>query len=561
MNFEQLGLSENILRAVTDLGYTQPTPIQEQAIPHLLMGRDLIGCAQTGTGKTASFTLPLIEHLASGRSRARMPRTIILEPTRELALQVAENVEAYSKYVKLTSALLIGGERFDEQVAQISKGVDVLIATPGRILDLIGRGNLMLNDIKVFVIDEADRMLDMGFIPDIDKIAAQLPVMRQTVLFSATMPKEIRALAQKYLHTPKEVTVAPPASPAKTVEQKCSFVPAKQKRAALRALLNSETVESAFIFCNRKRDVGIVARSLQKHGFSAASMHGDLPQYKRTETLEKFRTGETTILVCSDVAARGIDVQNISHVFNFDVPMNAEDYVHRIGRTGRAGNSGKSYTLVSPNDEKYFDAVEKLVQMSIPKITIEGIPSEDSSSAEKAQSKPSRKPRDAKDTNKKASTSNQNGQQRTNTKQRNYGNQHAEVIDDHNFNTDPNVEGFGDHTPHFMLVDSKKRQKHTVHKRQQQNNATSDTVEETEKTVDTSKTSSEKEIVKIDIVTAPVEETSTSETKTETVAVKAAPAEEPSQPESPAETATEETVDRKKEDDQGAMAQASTEGN
>lgn len=542
MNFEELGLSENVLRAVTDAGYTQPTPIQAEAIPQLLMGRDLIGCAQTGTGKTASFTLPIIEHLASGRSRARMPRAIILEPTRELALQVSENVETYGKYHKLTSALLIGGERFDEQVNQLMKGVDILIATPGRILDLIDRGNLMLNDIKIFVIDEADRMLDMGFIPDINKIASMLPMMRQTVLFSATMPPEIRSLAQKYLNSPKEITVAPPASPAKTVEQQCAFTHTKQKRAALRVLLNQETVESAFIFCNRKRDVGIVARSLQKHGYSAASLHGDMPQYKRTETLEKFRSNDVNLLVCSDVAARGIDVQNVSHVFNFDVPMNAEDYVHRIGRTGRAGKEGKAFTLVGPSDLKFFEAVEKLISVKIPQIQLEGIDVFDPNAEEETQpSRPQRKQREPRRRDQ--------GTQRSTSRYSN--NQHDAVIDDHNFNKDTEIVGFGDHVPYFIKVNIKDRKKHTVHRRRQNQQTSSETPKDTVKETNSTDAQDAPEVIKIDIVTTEnqtvktpetvSEEASTPSTKTETTSEKAS-----EKPTEAVEAVKEQTNDEKK---------------
>jgi superfamily II DNA/RNA helicase len=372
--FADLGLSEDILRAIKDLGYTAPTPIQEQAIPHVLMMRDVLGCAQTGTGKTAGFVLPMLEILGAGRARARMPRSLILEPTRELAAQVAENFENYGKYHKLSMARLTGGETMVEQIRALDAGVDVLIATPGRMLDLFDRGKIMLADIKIFVIDEADRMLDMGFIPDVERIAALLPPLKQTLFFSATMPPEIRKLADRFLRNPKTVTVSPPASTAENVTQK--FVMLTQtndwlKRETLRALLRRDNVKNAFIFCNRKRDVALLHKSLVKHGFNAGALHGDMEQSERTATLDKFRHDEISLLVCSDVAARGLDIDAVSHVFNFDVPFNAEDYVHRIGRTGRAGLSGTAYTLVTPDDMKQIAAIESLIKQAVEREKIE----------------------------------------------------------------------------------------------------------------------------------------------------------------------------------------------
>ncbi len=372
MRFSDLGLGPDVLKAVEDTGYTQPTPIQEQAIPLVLQGRDILGCAQTGTGKTASFTLPMIDILASGRARARMPRSLILEPTRELAAQVANNFEVYGKYNKLNMALLVGGEAFSDQVRKLDRGVDVLIATPGRMMDLFDRGNILLSDIKVFVIDEADRMLDMGFIPDIERIVSLLPRLRQTLLFSATMPPEIRRLADAFLINPREVTVAPPASPAETVEQAMVMSARDDKRKLLRHLLRAEDVKNALIFCNRKRDVTILYRSLERHGFNVGSLHGDMPQNRRTETLEAFKTGQLALLVCSDVAARGLDIAGLSHVFNFDVPINAEDYVHRIGRTGRAGRSGRSFTLATSEDVKQVAAISRLIKREVPIVVVEG---------------------------------------------------------------------------------------------------------------------------------------------------------------------------------------------
>jgi superfamily II DNA/RNA helicase len=372
MLFTELGLGPEVLRAVEDVGYATPTPIQEKAIPWVLQGRDVLGCAQTGTGKTASFTLPMIDLLGRGRARARMPRSLILEPTRELAAQVADNFELYGKYHKLSMALLIGGESFVDQVKKLERGVDVLIATPGRMMDLFDRGNILLTDIKILVIDEADRMLDMGFIPDIERIVGLLPRQRQTLFFSATMPPEIKRLADKFLSSPEEVTVAPPATTAATVAQHLVVVHERDKRAALRSLLASDEVKNAFIFCNRKRDVAIVHGSLCKHGFNAGALHGDLAQSKRMETLEAFKAGSIDLLVCSDVAARGIDISNVSHVFNFDTPHHSEDYVHRIGRTGRAGKTGRAFTLAAPDDGKLVEAIEKLINQPIPRLELEG---------------------------------------------------------------------------------------------------------------------------------------------------------------------------------------------
>jgi superfamily II DNA/RNA helicase len=375
MDFSELHLSPEVLQAVCDAGYTSPTPIQQQAIPHVKNERDVLGCAQTGTGKTASFVLPMIDMLAAGRSRARMPRSLILEPTRELATQVAESFERYGKYHRLTMALLIGGESFVDQERKLDRGVDVLIATPGRLLDLYGRGKIILSDTRILVIDEADRMLDMGFIPDVERIVGLLPRNRQTLFFSATMPAEIRRLADAFLTNPVEVAVAPPASPAATVVQSIAVVDPREKRDALRRLIRSEDVKNALIFCNRKRDVDILHKSLVQHGFDAAALHGDMPQPKRTETLERFKGGEVRLLVASDVAARGLDIKGMSHVFCFDVPIHAEDYVHRIGRTGRAGLSGRSFMLAVPEDGRAVAAIVKLIGKEIPLATIEGIES------------------------------------------------------------------------------------------------------------------------------------------------------------------------------------------
>ena len=373
MNFDELGLSPELLRAVADAGYTTPTPIQEQAIPIVLTGRDVLGCAQTGTGKTAGFTLPMIEMLGKGRAKARMPRSLILEPTRELAAQVSESFEKYGKYHKLSMALLIGGVSFGDQEKALDRGVDVLIATPGRLLDHFERGRILLNDVKILVIDEADRMLDMGFIPDVERIVGLLPKIRQTLFFSATMPPEIRRLADAFLSNPKEISVTPPTTAATTVTQHLIVVDDAQKRDALRRLIHGEQVKNALIFCNRKRDVDILVKSLARHNFNVAGLHGDMAQSHRTETLERFKNGEITFLVCSDVAARGLDIPEMSHVFNFDVPIHAEDYIHRIGRTGRAGREGRAFTIATPDDGRFVAAIEKLVGKQIPRTSIDGL--------------------------------------------------------------------------------------------------------------------------------------------------------------------------------------------
>jgi superfamily II DNA/RNA helicase len=368
--FADLGLSEPILRAIEEKGYKHPTPIQAQAIPAVLSGRDVMGVAQTGTGKTASFTLPMLDILSGSRARARMPRSLILEPTRELALQVAENFVEYGRHLKLNHALLIGGESLNDQKDALMKGVDVLIATPGRLIDLFERGGLMLTDTRLLVIDEADRMLDMGFIPDVERIVAMLPKTRQTLFFSATMAPEIRRLSDAFLDNPRMITVSKSASVATTIVAGLALVAEGDKREALRRLIGSEEVGNALIFCNRKRDVDILYKSLSQHGFSVGALHGDMSQPARFATLDKFKKGELRLLVCSDVAARGIDIGGLSHVFNFDVPHHAEDYVHRIGRTGRAGLTGHAFTLCSPEDRLAVEAIEKLTGFAIPRIVV-----------------------------------------------------------------------------------------------------------------------------------------------------------------------------------------------
>ncbi len=362
--FADLGLSQKVLSAVTDAGYTTPTPIQAGAIPFALQRRDICGIAQTGTGKTASFVLPMLTLLEKGRARARMPRTLILEPTRELAAQVAENFEKYGKNHRLNIALLIGGVSFEDQDRKLERGADVLICTPGRLLDHFERGKLLMSAVEIFVIDEADRMLDMGFIPDIERIAKLIPFTRQTLFFSATMPPEIQKLADRFLQNPERVEVAKPASTAKTVTQRFVASHGKdyEKRATLRDLIRAQTdLKNAIIFCNRKKDVSDLFRSLDRHGFSAGALHGDMDQRSRMAMLQNFKDGNLQLLVASDVAARGLDIPDVSHVFNFDVPIHSEDYVHRIGRTGRAGRSGAAFTIVTKRDTKHVDAIEKLI--------------------------------------------------------------------------------------------------------------------------------------------------------------------------------------------------------
>jgi superfamily II DNA/RNA helicase len=371
-DFNGLGLSAKVTAAVADAGYTKPTDIQAQAIPYVLQKKDIIGIAQTGTGKTASIVLTMMTLLESGRARARMPRTLILEPTRELAAQVHENFEKYGKNHRLNVALLIGGVSFDDQNKILDRGADVLIATPGRMLDQFERGRILLSGVDILVIDEADRMLDMGFIPDIERICGLLPTRRQTLFFSATMPPEIQKLTHRFLRDPVKIEVARQNSTAETIDQKLVRVPAKpeDKRAVLRSIIRGETaLTNAIIFCNRKRDVATLARSLERHGFDAGALHGDMDQKSRTETLDRFRGGKLKFLIASDVAARGLDIPAVSHVLNFDVPTHAEDYIHRIGRTGRAGRSGTSITLAAPSDGKYVDAIEKLIQRDIPEVS------------------------------------------------------------------------------------------------------------------------------------------------------------------------------------------------
>jgi superfamily II DNA/RNA helicase len=368
MSFADLGLSDELLRSVADSGYDEPTPIQRAAIPSVLMGKDLVGIAQTGTGKTAGFVLPMIDILHHGRSRARMPRSLILEPTRELAQQVSENFEKYGKYHPLSMALLIGGVQMGDQIAALEKGVDVLIATPGRLLDLFGRGKILLTGCELLVIDEADRMLDMGFIPDIEEICSKLPRGRQTLLFSATMPPPIKKLADKFLNDPKTIEVARPATANVNIDQKLVMVSGPKKRDAVRHILREPGFKNAIIFCNKKVTVREVYTSLKRSGFSVGQIQGDMDQSSRIAEFDRFKKDEIHVLVASDVAARGLDVKGVSHVINFDVPWQPDDYIHRIGRTGRAGLTGIAYTLATPADAEAIASIEKLTGIDLPRV-------------------------------------------------------------------------------------------------------------------------------------------------------------------------------------------------
>ena len=399
MTFADLGLSDELLRSVGESGYNDPTPIQRQAIPSVLMGRDIVGIAQTGTGKTAAFVLPMIDILGEGRSRARMPRSLILEPTRELAAQVAENFEKYGKYHKLNMALLIGGTNMADQIKKLEKGVDVLIATPGRLMDLFGRGKILLTGCNLLVIDEADRMLDMGFIPDIEEICTKLPANRQTLLFSATMPAPIKKLADKFLTNPKAIEVSRPASSNLLIDQRLVRVDARKKKDALVGLLRAVGVTNAIIFSNRKTTVRELAVSLQRSGFRAGQIHGDMEQPERIKELERFKAEEINILVASDVAARGLDIKGVSHVFNYDVPWQPDDYIHRIGRTGRAGATGQAITLATSADADAIASIEKLIGSKIQTLGAAAEPAhgEPAEAAEPvAEEKPARRGRGRK---------------------------------------------------------------------------------------------------------------------------------------------------------------------
>ena len=451
MGFDRLGLTDATLKAVQEAGYENPTPIQAQAIPQVLMGRDILGIAQTGTGKTASFTLPMIDILSEGRARARMPRTLILEPTRELAAQVAENFEKYGVYHKLTMALLIGGVNFAEQDRALDRGVDVLIATPGRLIDHLERGKLMLTGIDILVVDEADRMLDMGFIPDVEKICERIPRKHQTLFFSATMPPPIEGLAKKFLTDPKQIEVAAPSSTASTIEQKLVWCHPREKRETLRTLIRGQEIDNGIIFCNRKRDVKEVHASLTRHDFDVAQLHGDMVQSERLQVLDQFKKGEVKLLIASDVAARGLDIAAVSHVFNFDVPTHAEDYVHRIGRTGRAGREGHAFTMAANTDDdrKYVSYIEKLIDKPIP--VLEGYePFEKQDAAEKKSRSGGRKSSPRGNSREDGADDQRNAKQtaRRDTRSRGRGRDRDTDIDAPN-----TVVGMGDHVPAFLMID------------------------------------------------------------------------------------------------------------
>ena len=460
MTFSELGLSPKVLSAVEAAGYSEPTPIQAQAIPHVLQRRDVMGIAQTGTGKTASFVLPMLSMLESGRARARMPRTLILEPTRELATQVEDNFQKYGINHKLNVALLIGGVSFEDQLRVLDRGADVLIATPGRLLDLFDRGRILMTGVEILVIDEADRMLDMGFIPDIERIVKMVPFTRQTLFFSATMPPIIEKLADQFLQNPVQVAVAAASSTAKTVEQKLVKAPSKpaEKRAVLRDLLNNATeLKNGIIFCNRKRDVATLHRSLVKHGYSAGSLHGDMDQTSRTRTLEGFRSDEIALLVASDVAARGLDIPDVSHVFNYDAPTHPEDYVHRIGRCGRAGRDGWAFTLVTGEDKKYLDAILNLTGDDIPWHKAAAAPTTESD-AETQPGKPRssrRKPRNAAESATaeadatKTSAAIEDRPKRQNEQSGSKAKRSQNRDRDHR--DGPTPKGLGDHVPAFIM--------------------------------------------------------------------------------------------------------------
>ena len=449
--FSDLALSPKILKAIEAAGYETPTPIQEGAIPSALEGRDVLGIAQTGTGKTASFTLPMIHMLARGRARARMPRSLVLCPTRELAAQVAENFDTYAQNVKLTKALLIGGVSFKEQDALIDRGVDVLIATPGRLLDHFERGKLLLTGVQIMVVDEADRMLDMGFIPDIERIFSLTPFTRQTLFFSATMASEIERITNTFLSNPVRIEVARQATASETIAQEVILIKpsrrdraAKEKRETLRAIIEREgdACSNAIVFCNRKVDVDIVAKSLKKHGFDAAPIHGDLDQSQRTKTLDAFRDGELRFLVASDVAARGLDVPSVSHVFNYDVPSHSEDYVHRIGRTGRAGREGKAVMISAPVDEKNLAAIEKLIDKEIPR-------AENPTPKPEKKSKRAEKPEQPKAEPKTEVEAKPAAEAKVETPKKERGNRGRRERS--------NVVGMGDHMPSFIAKSFEER--------------------------------------------------------------------------------------------------------
>ncbi len=445
MGFDLLGISDELLKAVADSGYTEPTPIQRQAIPAVLQGRDILGIAQTGTGKTAGFTLPMLDILAQGRSRARMPRSLILEPTRELAHQVAESFDRYGKHYKLTKALLIGGVAFGDQDKLLEKGVDVLIATPGRLIDQFQRSKILMSGVEILVIDEADRMLDMGFIPDVERICSMLPAKRQTLFFSATMPPPVKSLADRFLRDPKVIEVARPASANLSIAQNLVQVSERVKRDVLRSLLKSETVQNAIIFCNRKKDVKLLLDSLKRHKFNVAALHGDMEQSDRLKVLDAFKSGETQLLVASDVAARGLDIPSVSHVFNFDVPFHAEDYVHRIGRTGRAGRAGKAFTFATAREMELIEDIEKLIGTVIPRHDVSGLTETKDVPAPKADAKAPPKPRSNPAADTEAAAAPRTRRARATKPEKS-------IVADEAVSPKSDETGWGEHVPAFFLA-------------------------------------------------------------------------------------------------------------
>ncbi len=441
MGFDLLGLSDELRKAVADSGYTEPTPIQRQAIPAVLQGRDILGIAQTGTGKTAGFTLPMLDILAQGRSRARMPRSLILEPTRELAHQVAESFDRYGKHYKLTKALLIGGVAFGDQDKLLERGVDVLIATPGRLIDQFQRSKILMSGVEILVIDEADRMLDMGFIPDVERICSMLPAKRQTLFFSATMPPPVKALADRFLRDPKVIEVSRPATANTSILQNLVLVADRQKRDALRSLLQSETVQNAIVFCNRKKDVKLLLDSLKRYNFNVAALHGDMEQSDRLKVLDSFKSGETKLLVASDVAARGLDIPSVSHVFNFDVPFHADDYIHRIGRTGRAGRSGTAFTFATTKEMELVEAIEKLTGMPIPRHDMVGLTADKAVPAKTAAKAPAKTPKKAAEKSVAVRTARPRPTKAAKS-----------TNDDNKIVNNEDGAGWGDHVPAFFLA-------------------------------------------------------------------------------------------------------------
>jgi len=450
--FDDLGLGPEVLRAVAKAGYREPTPIQAQAIPVVLQGRDVLGCAQTGTGKTAAFTLPMIEVLGQGRAKARMPRSLVLSPTRELAMQTAENFDIYGKHHALTMALLIGGVALDDQTRKLERGVDVLIATPGRLLDHFERGALLLNGVKILVIDEADRMLDMGFMPDVERIVGLLPPLRQTLMFSATMPPEIRRLANTILHNAKEIRVTPPASPADTVEHFLVRATARGKRRLLEGFLRTEAVRNGLVFCNRKRDTADLARALARDGFSVDALHGDMDQGSRIATLEAFKRGDVRFLVATDVAGRGLDIFGLSHVFNYDVPIRAEDYVHRIGRTGRAGHRGHAITFATEDDDRAVKAIEAMIRRSLPVISGAETSEPTAPVAAKPGNAPAPKEQPRRDAERPAPKRPRGRSDERRSPTKNCTRVKDRAHDEDRGSSDGPVVGMGDHVPAFLLL-------------------------------------------------------------------------------------------------------------